>query len=304
MKKISTIVVPCDVPSNYDAEYVSNYQAVTHHTDNLIMFVCDHKLEHMHDDFLHITQEMQDPEHLFKLANNKHIGAFATHLGLIARYAKQYQDINYIVKINGKTNVKKNGPTDPVSTQLWSVHDVINFKKQSGLKIRGVGISLYLGSDHEPLMLKETAQAIFQAHQHGLLAIVWMYVCGSNIRQETTPEYIIGAAGVAASLGADFVKLKMPEVNGAESTADLLKAAHAAGTTKVICAGGSYQDLKSLLQSVYNQIHLGNSYGVAIGRNLFQRNIQAGEQLINALDGIINKAMDVESALHAALEAR
>lgn len=303
MKKISTIVVPCDVPSNYDAEYVSNYQAITNHTDNLFMFVCDHKLEHLHGDFMHVSEEMQNPEYLFQIASNKAIGAFATHLGLIARYAKQYADINYIVKINGKTNANKNGITEPISSLLWSVHDVINFKKQSGLKIRGIGISLYLGNEHEPQMLKEAAQAVFQAHQHGLVAILWMYVRGNTIRHETSPEYTIGAAGVAASLGADFVKLKMPEINGSESTADLLRAAHAAGSTKIVCAGGTYQDLKSLLQSVYNQLHLGKSHGVALGRNLFQRNIQSANQLIIALDAIINKGSDVEDALHAALGA-
>lgn len=295
--------MPCDVPGMYDAEYVSNYQAITQHTDNLMLFVCDHKIEHLNDDFIHVTEQMQHPEYLFKLAKHHQIGAFATHLGLVARYGKSYPEINYVIKLNAKTNALKNNIIDPYSSPLWSVHDVITFKKHSGLKIRGIGITLYLGSQYESQMLKETAQAIFQAHQHGLVALVWLYARGSTIRNETSPEYIIGAAGVAASLGADFVKLKMPEVNGAESTADLHRAVVAAGSTKIICSGGNYQDLKTLLQSIYNQIHLGKSHGIAIGRNLFQRNLHSAEQLINALDGVINKGLDVEQALHNALEA-
>lgn len=304
MKKKSSIIIPCDVPGSHDAEYVSNYQAITHNTDNLLLFVCDHKMEHLNDDFAHASDELRIPEHLFEIAQNQNIGAFATHLGLIARYAKKYSNINYVVKLNGKTNAIKNNLSDPYSPLLWSVHDIINFKRDSGLKIRGVGITLYLGSQYESQMLKETAQAIFQAHQHGLIAIVWIYARGAAVQDERAPEYVIGAAGVAVSLGADFVKLKMPEINGSESTTDLRRAVLAAGNTKIVCSGGNYQDIKTFLQSIHNQLQLGGNHGLAVGRNLFQRNLQSATQLIIGLNEIIYKGADVEHALQAALAAR
>src|SRR5437868_14951530 len=99
-------IIPADLPQQKEQEYSDNYLLITGGTDKIFLFAGDQKLEHLNTDFngRGIAQDARDPEHLFKIARQGRIGAFATHLGLIARYARQYNTVNYIVKLNGKTN--------------------------------------------------------------------------------------------------------------------------------------------------------------------------------------------------------
>ena len=56
-------------------------------------------------------------------------------------------------------------------------------------------------------MLEEVGKAVFEAHQHGLVVVLWMYPRGHHVAQPHDPSLLAGAASVGASLGADFVKL-------------------------------------------------------------------------------------------------
>jgi fructose-bisphosphate aldolase / 6-deoxy-5-ketofructose 1-phosphate synthase len=66
-----------------------------------------------------------------------------------------YPEINYIIKMNGKTDLVKKEQRDPISRQLWSLDQVLEFKKSSGLSIVGVGYTVYLGSEYETEMLTQ-----------------------------------------------------------------------------------------------------------------------------------------------------
>jgi DhnA family fructose-bisphosphate aldolase class Ia len=176
---------------------------------------------------------------------------------------------------------------------MWSVDDVINFKKQSNLSIAGVGYTIYPGSMYEEIMLHEAAQIVYQAHQQGLIAILWIYPRSSQILDEQNPDLMAGAAGVAATLGADFVKVKTPA-----NAATLRIASLAAGNTRVICSGGKIQDPLTFLQGVYDQIHIGGAFGSATGRNIFQRSLPQAVAITRAISAIVFDLKDVETASH------
>lgn len=280
----NTIVVPADVPKEIEQIYIDNYNAITRNTGRLFLFACDQKIEHLNADFHgpDIAKQAQDPRHVFEIASAGSIGAFATHLGLIARYGKEYATINYIVKLNGKTDLVPIKQQDPESIQLWSVDDVLRFKQDSGLPIRGIGYTVYLGSMYEKRMLEQAAHAVFQAHQHGLIAIIWMYPRGVNVLDDTDPELLAGAVGVAASLGADFVKIKAPK-----HVVDLQKIVTAAGNTKVICSGGVLEDSRVFLHNLYEQIHVGGVAGCAVGRNIFQKSRSEAIAFVKEIAAIV-----------------
>lgn len=286
--------IPLDVPSNYRKTFTKNYTAITKNTDRLFLFAADHKIEKLHP---------INPEDLFVIADSMHIGAFATHLGLIARYGMLYKNINYIVKLNGKTDIVKTEQKDPQSSALWSINQIIRFKKESGLAIRGVGYTVYLGSEYESSMLAEAAQIINQAHQHGLVAILWLYPRGKAINDDNDVHAVAGAAGVAVSLGADFVKIKIPHVVNAISSAVLLKQVVAsAGNTKVICAGGDQQEIATLLSGLHEYLHTAHIAGAAIGRNIFERNFTHAMKVTEAIAGLIYQNCSLEQAIKIANE--
>lgn len=293
------IHVPVDVPKEKRQIYIEHYLEITKNTGRLMLFAGDQKVEHLNDDFYGegIAKEDADPVHLFNIAAKANIGVFAAQLGLIARYGGDFPTIPYLVKLNSKTNLIKTSQADPVSTQWFDVEHVVEFKKTSGLNILGVGYTVYAGSEYENDMLKEAAQVSYKAHQHGLLAVFWMYPRGKAVADEKNPHLIAGAAGVGATLGADFVKVNYPKQEGISSAEALKEAVLASGRTKLVCAGGSSMDAEKFLKTLHDQIHISGAAGNATGRNIHQRPLDEAVRLSNAIYAITVEDKSVEEAL-------
>lgn len=296
MLKVS---VPLTVPAGSAKEYTKNYRLATKDTGRLFLFAGDQKVEHLNSDFdgPDISPEDQDPKHLFEIASHSEIGVFAAQLGLIDRYGHDYQDIPYVIKLNSKTNLLSTKDRDPVSYAWYDMEDIKQFKKQSKLNIVGVGYTVYLGGEFESEMLREAAQTIKEAHEQGLLAIIWMYPRGRNIPDEHDINIIAGGAGVAACLGADFVKVMYPYTGQEETAKEFKTVVEAAGKTKVICVGGAKLSPQELLKNIDQQIHVSQTAGSAIGRNLHQYSLPEAIKIAQAISGIIYHNYPLQKAL-------
>ena len=292
------IKVPLDVPQECRSIYVENYLKITKGSGRLMLFAGDQKVEHLNDDFFGqgIDPQDNDPEHLFRIATVANIGVFAAQLGLIARYGMDYPNVPYLVKLNSKTNLVKTAQADPSSSQWIDIAQVVSFKESSSLEILGVGYTIYLGSEHEGKMLREAAQLVFQAHQAGLVTVLWIYPRGKAVKDEKDPHLIAGAAGVAATLGSDFVKLNYPQKAGEESALISQEAVLAAGRTGVVYAGGESTDARLFLQRLHDQIHISGAAGNATGRNIHQRPLAEAVRLCNAIYSITVDNAGVDEA--------
>lgn len=281
---------PAMVKEEYENEYKKNYLAITRGTQRLFLFSCDQKIEHLNKDFYGsgIDPNDNDPEHLFKIAQHGNVGAFATHLGLISQYARLYPSINYIVKLNAKTDLVPYSQHDPVSYALWNIDQILEFKQRTKLAITGIGYTIYLGSEFESQMLAQAATLIYQAQSHGLVTILWMYPRGKSIKQEKSGELIAGAAGVAVSLGADFAKINSPDPSEGKTTEEWLKiACQAAGKTKLIISGGSKIEEQRFLDKLAHLIKLDCIAGTATGRNIHQRSLSDAVTLTHAISSVV-----------------
>ena len=293
------IHIPADVPSDMQSTYTENYKKMTHDTGRLMLFAGDQKIEHLNDDFFGkgIASEDNNPEHLFRIASQAHIGVFASQLGLIARYGSDYKEIPYLVKMNSKSHLVKTTQSDPISSSWYDAEQIVEFKENSGLPILGIGYTLYLGSEYEAQMLFEAAQAIYEAHQYGLLSVVWCYPRGASVVDEKDAHLIAGAAGTAALLGADFVKVNAPKKDGSSNAALLKEAVGAAGRTGVVCAGGSSTDVKTFLHGLHDQIHIGGTIGNATGRNIHQKPLDEAVRFANAIYAVTIENKSVDEAM-------
>lgn len=312
--------IPADVPRAHHQTYIDNYNTITQNSGRLFLFACDQKIEHMNDDFTEENAHLDaaTPEHFFRIAQQGRIGAMATHLGLIARYGNQYPTIPYIIKLNAKTNLIPATERDPLSALLNDIQDVMIFKKESGLSIAGVGLTIYPGSDCEHIMLKQAANVVFTAHQHGLIAILWVYPKSAHLTNEADPHLIAGAVGIADALGADFVKIKNPTIQPDQIypnsihpdailndfiKADLIQESYlkqiipAAGNTRIICSGGPKRNSTEFLQTLYNQLHTNGTHGCATGRNVFQRSLPEAIALTRAISSLVFDNANIEEAL-------
>jgi len=292
--------IPADVPAKKVSLYKKNLKEATNGTNHLMLFAGDQKVEHLNNDFYgkDIPFEDNSPEHMFQIASKAKIGVFATQFGLISRYGRDYNNIPYLVKLNSKTNLVPYDAEDPYSKAWLSVGDVVAFKEQSGLDIKGVGYTLYLGGAYEHEMLTQAAIIVHEAHQNGLLAVLWIYPKGKFVKDEHDGHLIAGAAGVGAALGADFVKLKVPYDKKGNFDAKLLQeATMAAGRTGVLCEGGAKVDEKAFLTELYEQIHKGGSRGNGTGRNIHQREFKEAVKMANAIYAITSENATVKEAL-------
>ena len=293
------IHIPADIPQSARETYLKNFETLTHGTGRLMLFAGDQKIEHMNDDYWGegISPENASPEHMFEIASKAKIGGFATQLGLLARYGADYPDVPYIIKMNSKTNIVPVTQSDPLSTQLWDLDQVMEFKKNSGLKIMGIGYTLYYGSAYEAQMMTEAAQLIYEAHQYGLLSVIWSYPRGEAVPNERDPHIIAGVAGSSACLGADFAKVNPPKGTSEESAKALIEAVNAAGRTNLICAGGGHMDVQDFLHMLHDQIHIAGVQGNATGRNIHQRPLEEAIRFCNAISAIVIENKSVEEAM-------
>ncbi len=291
--------VPLDVMPEFIETYKDNFMAATRGTGRLMLFACDQKIEHLNADFYGegIDPADADPEHLFKIGSEGCIGVLAAQRGLIALYAEDYPNINYLVKMNSKTNLVKTSQQDPYSPQLTSLDAVLDMRDR-GVNIVGIGYTIYLGSEQEADMLAEAGELIAEAHANGLIVVLWIYPRGKAVSAEKDADLIAGAAGVAVCLGADFVKVNPPAASAEASSAQLLaRASKAGGRCGLVCAGGSTVDAETFLTQLYEQIHDGGAVGNATGRNIHQRSLDEAVRLTKAISAITLADYDPQEAL-------
>jgi fructose-bisphosphate aldolase/6-deoxy-5-ketofructose 1-phosphate synthase len=252
------VEIPGAVREENRRTYADNFSKITHGTARLMLFAAAQKIEHLTKDFYGdcIASDDNVPDH-------------------------------------SKTNLVKTAQKDPLSPTLSTVDDVTDFKESSGLNILGIGYTVYLGSEYEHIMLSEAAKAVFKAQQNGLISVLWVYPRGKAVQDEKDPHLIAGAAGVAACLGADFVKVNPPKKDGKTDPALLKEATLAVGKTRLVCAGGSADDPAAFFKRLYDQIHIGGTQGNATGRNIHQKGLGPAVKMCNAISAI---TLDDESA--------
>lgn len=301
---VTKISVPTDVPSDKAELYEHNVDTITRGTGRLMLFAGDQKAEHLNDDFYGtlssgepIAADDADPEHLFRIARDGIIGCFAAQLGLIARYARDYPTIPYLVKLNSKSHLITTAQRDPRSLGWATVDDAVTLR-ENGVDVAGVGFTVYLGSEFESEQMREAAQACFRAHRDGLVCVLWIYPRGAAVPKEQDPHLIAGATGLAAALGADFVKVNYPKPEDGRSPAESFKeAVAAAGRTRVITAGGSSTDVRKFLQTLHDQIFVAGAHGSATGRNIHQKPLAEAVRMTNAISAITYGGCSVDEAM-------
>ncbi len=293
------VKVPADVPAESVDAYKENWLNATQRTGRLMLFACDQKIEHLNKDFYGegIDEADCEPEHLFEIGKNGVIGVLAGQRGLVSQYAKDYPELNYLIKMNSKTNLVKTKQDDPYSPQLHDFDHVLELK-HNGVNVVGIGYTIYLGSEYESTMLAEAGELIARAHENGLLVVLWIYPRGKAVEAEKDPDLIAGAAGVALCLGADFVKVNAPSPEDGRSSAEALSvASKAAGRCGLVCAGGGTVDAKTFLTQLHDQIHIGGADGNATGRNIHQRSLDEAVRLTKAISAITLADYSVDDAL-------
>lgn len=211
----------------------------------------DQGLEHGPSDF---NDKNVDPSYILEIGKKAGYTGVVLQKGIASKYKKEIK-VSLILKLNGKTNLVKG---EPISRQLCSVKEAVK------LGADAVGYTIYLGSQHESIMMKEFSKIEKEAHAKGIPVIAWIYPRGKSIKSKSSRELMAYAARVGLEIGADIIKIRY---NG--NINDLKWAVKSAGKTKVVIAGGVKKNEKILLKQV-KEIMQAGCIGLAIGRNIWQ----------------------------------
>jgi len=258
----------------------------------------DQGLEHGPRDFFPNPDSL-DPDYEWQLAKEGNYTAIALQIGLATKYMRPYAgEVPIVIKLNGKTDIPSDDePLSPVHT---SVEEAV------AIGADAVGYTLYVGSSRQDEDFIQFGEVRREAERLGMPVIVWSYPRGAAMAKKggnTSPYAIEYAARVACELGADIVKVNMPEepkedkrITQAKPYPDMAyemeagfeRVVRAAGRTPVLLSGGERVDDADLFSKAEAALNAGAT-GFIFGRNVWQRSHNDAVDVIQRLWALLAK---------------
>ncbi len=239
-----------------------------------------------------------DPRYHFQLAIEAGCNAYAAPLGsLEAGIADFAGEIPLILKCNNHDVL--NDEKDPISAVTSGVSDALR------LGCVAVGFTIYPGSSERTVMYEQLRELTEEAKQAGLAVVVWSYPRGSSLSKdgETAIDVVAYAAQIAAQLGADIIKVKLPSekvelpeaqkvyqkyeipiATQAERVRHVVQSSFD-GRRIVIFSGGVTAGDEQFFTEA-RAIRDGGGFGSIIGRNSFQRSKSDALKFLGTVMGI------------------
>ena len=239
-----------------------------------------------------------DPGYHFQLAIEAGCNAYAAPLGSLEAAVDDFVgDIPLILKCNNHDTLLDE--KDPISAITSGVEDALR------LGCVAVGFTIYPGSAERNLMYEQLRELAAQAKAAGLAVVVWSYPRGNGISKEgeTAIDVVTYAAQIAAQLGADIIKVKLPSARVelpeaqkvyqkyeipvstlAERVHNVIQSSFN-GRRIVIFSGGATAADDQVFDEA-RAIRDGGGFGSIIGRNSFQRKREDAVKFLGTIMGI------------------
>lgn len=125
-----------------------------------------------------------------------------------------------------------------------------------------VSVHVNIGSDTEPAQLADLGAVAAECDRWGMPLLAMIYLRGPRITDPTAPETLAHAAGIAADLGADLVKVPLAY------PVSRMREVVASSPLPVIVAGGEAADGMTLDEFASAALNAG-CRGLAVGRRVF-----------------------------------
>lgn len=261
----------------------------------MLLLPIDQGLEHGPRDFFECP-DSANPGYQLLIAKEGGYSGIVFHVGIAEKYMHQYAgEVPLILKLNGKTDI----PSDKAafSGQTATVEDAVR------LGADAIGYTLYIGSPAQAEDFIQFSQIRREADRYGIPVIVWAYPRGEAIETKGGRDSLYAvdyASRVASELGADVIKLNLPQVNHEKSKDSpkpyntlrvteeeaVRRVVHSAGKAFVIFAGGSRMSDDELLQKTRLVMNAGAT-GLVFGRNIWQRQLKEALKMSEKLRQVL-----------------
>src|SRR5689334_17483900 len=153
-----------------------------------------------------------DPENIVKLAIEGGCNAVASTLGGLGACARKYaHKIPFLMKLNHNEFLSYPNKYDQIM--------FASVKQAFDMGAVAVGATIYFGSAESDRQIQEVSRAFQQAHELGLVTVLWCYLRNSAFKTEQadfhTAADLTGQANhLGVTIEADIIKQKLPTTNG------------------------------------------------------------------------------------------
>lgn len=252
-------------------------------TGKLVILPVDQGFEHGPARSFAPNPPAYDPRYHFQLAIDAGCNAYAAPLGFLEAGAAEFAgDVPLILKMNNHDVLM--GEPNPMGALTSSVEDALR------LGCCAVGYTIYPGTEDRRFLYEQLRELTLEAKAVGLPVVVWAYARGADISKdgETGLDVVAYSAQIAAQLGANFIKVKLPSAHLEQAAAKKVYESESVpretlaervkhvvqsafdGRRVVIFSGGGKKGDDSLFDEA-RAIRDGGGFGSIIGRNSFQR---------------------------------
>jgi class I fructose-bisphosphate aldolase len=253
-----------------------------------------------------------DPENIVKLAIEGGCNAVASTFGVLGSVARKYaHKIPFMVKINHNELLTYPNKFDQVMFG--------NIKQAWDMGAVAVGATIYFGSEESTRQLVEVAEAFAYAHELGMATVLWCYTRNNAFKvegknYETSADLTGQANHLGATIQADILKQKLPDINGGfkalnsgassygkldERIYTTLTTDHPIDLTRyqvangymgragLISSGGASgaNDFADAIKTAVINKRAGGT-GLISGRKAFQRPMEEGAALLRAIQDV------------------
>jgi len=252
--------------------------------------------------------EYFDPARICDLAIEAGCNGIASTYGGLAAVSKKYADkIPYIVKINHNDLLRF--PAFPDQIPFASA------KQAADMGAVGIGATIYFGSPESGRQIQEISQAFAEAHELGLITILWCYLRNDAFKVDGVDYHLSAdlegqANHLGVTIGADIIKQKLSENNGGMNAIKVSKtnakvyselttdnpidlacwqvANCYAGRIGLINSGGESKGSSDMADAVRTAVinKRAGGMGLILGRKAFQRPMNEGVEIINAVQDV------------------
>ena len=276
-------------------------------TGHLSVLPVDQGLEHSASASFAPNPLYFDPENIVKLAIEGGCNATASTVGVLGSVSRKYaHKIPFIVKINH--NELLTYPNIYDQTLFASVEQAFNMGAVA------VGATVYYGSRESRRQIEEVSNAFERAHELGMFTVLWCYLRNPEFKKEganyeTSADLTNQANHLGVTMQADLIKQKQPTCNEGFKALQFGKthplvyekltsdhpidwtryqvAGCYMGRIPMINSGGpaGKDDLQQVVKTAVINKRAGGT-GLITGRKAFQKPMQEGVKLLNAVQDI------------------
>ena len=307
--------------SNRPIPVLANLQSLFDHgrlagTGYVSILPVDQGIEHSAGASFAPNPEYFDPENIVKLGLEGGCNAVASTLGVLGMVARKYAHrIPFILKLNHNEFLSYPNQYDQI--RFASVRQGFE------MGARGVGATIYFGSEESKRQIQEVTEMFEQAHELGMFTVLWCYLRNAAFKTKEADYHLAAdltgqANHLGVTIAADIIKQKLPESNDGYNAIKFgktdkrvyseLTTAHPIDLTRyqlancymgragLINSGGASagdSDLKDAVKtSVINK--RAGGMGLISGRKAFQRPMKDGVGLLNAIQDVyLNKGITI-----------